>query len=108
MRQGRLRRDECDAMRPGAHTGSDDDAGGGVIQQDKRWMEASDVVAMFPSLVWKIQLEAGLRDSLNSKIEAALTETRRELPPLSAGQGWQSGHSLHRRDELRELVSVVA
>ena len=94
-------------MRPGAHTGLDDDAGGDVIQQDKRWMEASDVVAMFPSLVWKIQLEAGLRDSLNPKIETALAEMRRELPPLSAGQGWQSGQALHRRAELRELVSCV-
>ena len=53
-------------------------------------MEASDVVAMFPSLVWKIQLDAGLRDSLNPKIEEALAEMRRELPPLSAGQGWHS------------------
>ena len=70
-------------------------------------MEASDVVTMFPSLVWKIQLAAGLRDSLNSKIEAALAEMLRELPPLSAGQGWQSGQSLHRRDELRELVPCV-
>lgn len=62
---------------------------------------------MFPSLVWKIQLEAGLRESLNPRITAALVEMRRQLPPLSAGQGWQSGHELHRRDELRELVSCV-
>lgn len=32
---------------------------------------------------------------------------RRELPPLEAGHGWQSAHALHRRDELRELVSCV-
>ena len=78
-----------------------------MIQHDRRWMEASDVVAMFPSLVWKVQLEAGLRDALNPKITAALAEMRRQLPPLPAGQGWQSGHELHRRDELRELVSCV-
>ena len=107
MRRGRLRRDERDAIdATGCAYRSDGNASGAVIQ-DKRWMEASDVVAMFPSLVWKIQLDAGLRDSLNPKIETALAETRRELPPLSAGQGWQSGHSLHRRDELRELVSCV-
>ena len=62
---------------------------------------------MFPSLVWKIQLEAGLRESLNSKIGAALADLRRELPPLEPGRGWQSGQALHRRDELRELVSCV-
>ena len=43
-----------------------------MIQQDKRWMEASEVIPMFPSLVWKIQLEADLRDSLDSSIVAAL------------------------------------
>jgi uncharacterized protein (TIGR02466 family) len=78
-----------------------------VIQQDKRWMEASDVIPMFPSLVWKIQLEASLRDSLNSGVVAALADLRRELPPLETGRGWQSGHALHRRDELRELLACV-
>ena len=78
-----------------------------MIQQDKRWMEASEVIPMFPSLVWKTQLEAGLRDTLNTSIVAALADMRRELPPLEAGDGWQSAHALHRRDELRELVSCV-
>jgi uncharacterized protein (TIGR02466 family) len=70
-------------------------------------MEASDVIPMFPSLVWKIQLEAGVRDSLNSNIVAELAQLRRELAPLPAGQGWQSGHTLHRRAELREFVSCI-
>ncbi len=59
-------------------------------QERKRWMEASEVIPMFPSLVWKIQLGAGLRDSLNSSIGAVLAELRRELQPLEAGRGWQS------------------
>jgi uncharacterized protein (TIGR02466 family) len=78
-----------------------------VIQEHKRWMEASEVDAMFPSLVWKIQIEPGLRDALNKSIEAVLFDIRRELPPLATGLGWQSDHTLHRRDELRELVRCV-
>ena len=62
---------------------------------------------MFPSLVCKIQLEASVRDSLNSNIEAVLAQLRCGLPPLPAGQGWQSGHTLHRRAELCELVSCI-
>ena len=62
---------------------------------------------MFPSMVWKIQLEADLRDVLNASIEAALADLRRELPPLEAGRGWRSGPALHRRAGLRELVSCV-
>jgi len=78
-----------------------------VIAERKRWMETSEVIPMFPSLVWKLQLDAGLRDSLNSSIEATLADMRRELPPLEAGCGWQSAQVLHRRDDLRELVSCV-
>jgi uncharacterized protein (TIGR02466 family) len=86
---------------------SDRDADSGVIQEQKRWMEASDVIAMFPSLVWKIQIESGLRDALNASIEAALLDVRCKLPPLEAGRGWQSEQTLHQRDELRELVACV-
>ncbi len=70
-------------------------------------MEASDVIPMFPTLVWKIQIDPDLRDLLGAGILAALAELRRDLPPLPAGQGWQSGHTLHEREEFRELVACV-
>jgi uncharacterized protein (TIGR02466 family) len=70
-------------------------------------MEASDVIPMFPTLVWKLQIEAGLRDALQARILPALAEMRRELPPLAHGRGWQSAQDLHHREELRELVSCV-
>lgn len=73
----------------------------------KRWMEGSEVVSMFPSLAWKIQLEAGVRDALNANILTALSGLRRGLPALETGRGWQSGHALHRRDDFGELVACV-
>ena len=78
-----------------------------MVKDSQRWMEASDVIPMFPTLVWKLQIEAGLRDALQARILAALVEMRRELSPLAHGRGWQSAQDLHRRDELRELVSCV-
>jgi uncharacterized protein (TIGR02466 family) len=96
-------RSPAQRLRPAADTG----AGGRVTQERKRWIEASKIISMFPSMVWKFQLEAGLRDALNANIEAALADLRRALPPLEGGHGWQSGHALHRHDELRELVSCV-
>ena len=78
-----------------------------MVTDSKRWMEASDVIPMFPTLVWKLQIEAGLRDALESKIVAALAEMRRELPPLERGRGWQSAQDLHSREDLRELVACV-
>jgi len=67
-----------------------------------RWIEASDVVPMFPTLLWKIALKAEVYRPLNEKILASL-----EVPKLAPGQGWQSEQTLHRREELGDLVSCV-
>jgi hypothetical protein len=32
-------------------------------KQNARWSKASDVIPMFPTLVWKIELEAQLREA---------------------------------------------
>ncbi|CAN7229119.1 2OG-Fe(II) oxygenase family protein [Variovorax sp. LjRoot84] len=78
-----------------------------MVKESNRWMEASDVIPMFPSLVWKIQIEAGLRDALARSILAALADMWRGLPPLEAGRGSQSGQALHEREDFRDLVSCV-
>ena len=58
-------------------------------------------------MVWKRQIEAGLRDALAARILAALTDMRGGLPPLEPGRGWQSAQALHQREDFRELVSCV-
>jgi len=78
-----------------------------MAMESKKWMEASDVIPMFPTLVWKLQVEADLRDALAARILEALAAMRRDLPPLEPGRGWQSGQALHERDDLRELVACV-
>ena len=78
-----------------------------MVQESNRWMETSDVIPMFPSLVWKVQIEASLRDALAQNILAALADMRRGLPSLEAGRGWQSGQTLHEREDFRDLVSCV-
>jgi uncharacterized protein (TIGR02466 family) len=75
--------------------------------QSAQWSETSDVIPMFPTLVWKIELEAQLREAIGSRVLAALTHLRRDLPPLAPGQGWQSVQSLHELDDFRDLVSCV-
>jgi uncharacterized protein (TIGR02466 family) len=78
-----------------------------MVQTSRRWMRASDVIPMFPSFVWKIQVESGLRDALREAILAAIAEMRVALPALAAGAGWQSGQALHRREDLRDLVACI-
>jgi len=62
---------------------------------------------MFPTFVWKLQIESGLRDALRESILAALAVMREGLPPLAPGMGWQSAHELHRRDDFRDLVACI-
>lgn len=59
--------------------------------QHGRWSEASDVIPMFPTLVWKIKLEAQLREAIGARVLAALAHLRRDLPPLAPDHGWAVG-----------------
>ena len=71
------------------------------------WIEASEVLPMFPTLVWKFLLAAELRDAINAKVFATLAEARRGLPRLEPGEGWQSEQSLHEREAFADLVGCA-
>jgi hypothetical protein len=78
-----------------------------MVQNSRRWIAASDVMPMFPTFVWKIQIEAGLRGALRQRVLAAMTEMRARLPPLAHGHGWQSEQTLRQRRDLRDLQPDV-
>src|SRR5215470_19702328 len=78
-----------------------------MAKDARRWLESSDVVPMFPTLVWNLRLEATLRESIGARILAALEELRRGEPPIEAGDGWQSKQVLHERADLREFVECI-
>jgi uncharacterized protein (TIGR02466 family) len=71
------------------------------------WFEASDVISMFPTLVWKIQLKPDLQRAIDAQIVGWLEQVRRELPRLEPGHGWQSERALHEREELQKLTGCV-
>lgn len=71
------------------------------------WIEASDVMPMFPTLVWKIQLKAQLHQVLDAKILAAVERMRRDMAELAPDQGWQSDQTLHELEEFRDLVFCI-
>jgi uncharacterized protein (TIGR02466 family) len=73
----------------------------------ERWIETSDVIPMFPTLLWKIQLKPQLREGLDAKILGALEGLRRGLPELESGRGWQSEQALHAREDFSDLVACV-
>ena len=76
---------------------------------DKRsWIEASDVLSLFPTLVWKIQLGAEAHERIDRSALGLLHSLRQGLSELKSGEAWQSGHDLHERKELHELCDCVS
>ena len=79
-----------------------------MVKESAAWLEASDVVPMFRTLVWKTLLKAELGDAIDANVLATLEQLRRNLPTLNPGDGWQSEQTLHQRDEFRDLISCVS
>ncbi len=78
-----------------------------MTTKPESWIESSDVVSMFPTFVWNIQLRTENSRSVNAKILKVLDEMRGDLPTLAAGQAWQSTKELHELDAFRDLVIYV-
>ena len=78
-----------------------------MVEKKGRWLHTSDVVPMFPTLVWKIQLEERLCNTIRARALPALSLMRTQEPPLGPRQGWQSVQTLHMLEEFQDLVSPI-
>ena len=78
-----------------------------MVKNADPWIEASDVIPMFPTLVWKVQVTTKLHEAIDAKILAALARMRRDAPELAPGQGWQSEQTLHELEKFRDLLSCI-
>jgi len=72
------------------------------------WIQSSDVVSLFPTLVWKIELRAEVHEPIDESALGLLHSLRQGQPGLKSGEAWQSGHALHRREELHALCDYVS
>ena len=79
----------------------------GMARKYKTIFAATDILRIFPSFVWKAELEPKIHRRLGSDIIGTLDGIRRALPELAPGRSWQSDRDLHERSELRELVSCL-
>ena len=50
------------------------------------WIDAPEVVRLFPTFVWKCQLRPEVYRAINTAILDRLHEMRRALPPLDCGE----------------------
>src|SRR5213593_1834928 len=70
-------------------------------------IEGSEVLALFPTFVWKVQLDEQLHRDIDARILKVLETEEDPLPDLAPGQSWQSVQSLHEREELGDLVGCI-
>ena len=68
---------------------------------------ATNIGRMFPTFVWKAELDPEIHRRISKRIIRRLEQIRRSGPEPAPGAHWQSGHDLHERDEFRELTSCV-
>ena len=78
-----------------------------MVEDRAQWAQTSDVIPMFPTLVWKVELEAQLRERISARALPVLSLMRSKHPPLGPGQGWQSVHTLHTLEDFQDLVWCV-
>lgn len=63
----------------------------------------SEVVRLFPTFVWKSQLEEPTCNAINQTVHVQLPQLR----GTRVSGAWQSGPGLHKLDALRELVLCI-
>lgn len=77
------------------------------MTMSRQWIESSDVLPIFPTLVWKVQLTSGALEAVNGKILEALIILHPSGADFVSSEGWQSNKDLHKLDEFRELASYI-
>ena len=78
-----------------------------MLTNGDNWIEDSDTLSIFPTLVWKIQSTPEFYEKVNTKILKVLTELNPDLADIPPGGSWQSNQQLHKCEELIDLVSGI-
>lgn len=76
-----------------------------MTENSESRVEASEVLPVFPTFIWKVQLVPGFHRSVNEKILELLASKMGPAPELADGAAWQSDQSLHELEDLSDLVS---
>jgi len=77
------------------------------MNEKDNWMETSDVLSLFATCIWKVQLTSGYHESINSNILRAINDINPDWAEIPSGGSWQSGQDLHCREQLVDLVSCI-
>ncbi len=70
-------------------------------------VDSTEIVPLFPTLVWKMQLSRDTYESINAKINAKLMELAQATPGLAPGGKLQTDQTLHHLPEFQELKDII-
>jgi uncharacterized protein (TIGR02466 family) len=70
-------------------------------------VQSTEMLPLFPTLVWKVQLEPQSYEPMNARIRAKLEELASSTPGLRADEKWQTDQELHRLEEFHELNGAI-
>ena len=74
---------------------------------DQPRVESIEMLPLFPTLVWKVQLERATYAPINARIKAKLEEVARATPGLPASGKLQTDQRLHTLPEFQALNAVI-
>ncbi len=72
-----------------------------------RRFNTPEIMALFPTFVWKADLTPAEYQALNGALLSALTIMGAPLTGLRPGENWQSDHGLHENPHFHPLVDLI-
>lgn len=70
-------------------------------------VDSTEIVPLFPTLVWKMQLSKETYEPMNAKMAAKLHELAEATPDLAPGGKLQTEQTLHLLPEFRQLTDII-
>src|SRR5262249_16880390 len=69
--------------------------------------QSSNIVRMFPTFVWKVELRPDVARPINDAILHSLGQTGAPLDDLDPGESWQSDHGLHEMPAFGGILPCI-
>lgn len=78
-----------------------------MAENEQARVRKSRALRMFPTVVWKAELEPDVWRPINEAVMGALAQLAAPLADLAPGESWQSEPRLHERSDLGGLVARI-
>ena len=70
-------------------------------------VESTEMLPVFPTLVWKVQLKPETHEPINARIKKKLESLAAATPDLPPNGKWQTNQELHELEEFEALNEII-